>query len=164
MAPADQTGKVMVGLSGGVDSSVAALLLHRQGHPVEGLFMKNWEEDDTQTYCAAAEDVQDARAVCERLAVHRRLSARQRVRPGPTQLSSSRRPQGRRVMAPADQTGKVMVGLSGGVDSSVAALLLHRQGHPVEGLFMKNWEEDDTQTYCAAAITRRPCGLREDDS
>ena len=65
----DQTGKVIVGLSGGVDSSVAALLLDRQGYPVEGLFMKNWEEDDTQTYCAAAEDVQDARAVCERIGI-----------------------------------------------------------------------------------------------
>lgn len=60
---------VMVGLSGGVDSSVAAALLLEQGHRVEGLFMKNWEEDDTDGYCAAAQDLADARAVAERLGI-----------------------------------------------------------------------------------------------
>ena len=57
--------KVVVGLSGGVDSAVAALLLRRAGHEVQGLFMANWEEDDT--YCTIAEDYQDARAVCREL-------------------------------------------------------------------------------------------------
>jgi len=61
--------RVMVGLSGGVDSSVAALLLLEQGYQVEGLFMKNWEEDDAADYCAAAADLADARAVCEQLAI-----------------------------------------------------------------------------------------------
>ncbi len=60
---------VIVGLSGGVDSSVAALLLQQQGYRVEGLFMKNWEEDDDQDYCAAAADLADARAVCEKLGI-----------------------------------------------------------------------------------------------
>ena len=61
--------KIMVGMSGGVDSSVAALLLIEQGYDVEGLFMKNWEEDDDADYCAAAEDLADARAVCDRLGI-----------------------------------------------------------------------------------------------
>ena len=60
---------LMVGMSGGVDSSVAALLLLEQGHRVEGLFMKNWEEDDAADYCAAAEDLADATAVAERLGI-----------------------------------------------------------------------------------------------
>lgn len=59
--------KVIVGMSGGVDSSVAAWLLLQQGYAVEGLFMKNWEQDDTQTFCAAAQDLADAKAVCDQL-------------------------------------------------------------------------------------------------
>ena len=50
----------MVAMSGGVDSSVSALLLQRAGVPIEGMFMKNWEEDDTDEYCAAATDLADA--------------------------------------------------------------------------------------------------------
>ncbi|MGB5562113.1 MAG: tRNA 2-thiouridine(34) synthase MnmA [Sedimenticolaceae bacterium] len=62
-------GKVMVGLSGGVDSSVAALRLLEQGWDVEALFMKNWEEDDDDAFCSAAEDLADAQAVAELLGV-----------------------------------------------------------------------------------------------
>jgi tRNA-specific 2-thiouridylase len=61
--------RVILGLSGGVDSSVAALLLLEQGYEVEAVFMKNWEEDDSAEYCAAAEDLADARAVAERLGI-----------------------------------------------------------------------------------------------
>ncbi|QYJ83903.1 tRNA 2-thiouridine(34) synthase MnmA [Shewanella aegiceratis] len=61
--------KVIVGMSGGVDSSVSAYLLMQQGYQVEGLFMKNWEEDDTDEYCAAAEDLKDAQAVCDKLGI-----------------------------------------------------------------------------------------------
>lgn len=58
---------VIVGMSGGVDSSVAAHLLKEAGHYVEGVFMKNWEGDDTDTYCPATEDMADAQAVCDKL-------------------------------------------------------------------------------------------------
>ncbi|MCH2191166.1 MAG: tRNA 2-thiouridine(34) synthase MnmA [Gammaproteobacteria bacterium] len=62
-----QETKVVVGMSGGVDSSVTAHLLKTQGFQVIGMFMKNWEEDDTAEYCAAAEDLKDAAQVCDRL-------------------------------------------------------------------------------------------------
>lgn len=61
--------KVIIGMSGGVDSSVSAYLLQRQGYQVEGLFMKNWEEDDNNEYCLAAEDLADAQAVCDKLGI-----------------------------------------------------------------------------------------------
>ena len=60
---------VAVGMSGGVDSSVAALLLKQQGYRVIGLFMKNWEADDTDSYCAASDDMADAQAVCDHLQI-----------------------------------------------------------------------------------------------
>lgn len=60
---------VMVGLSGGVDSSVTALLLKEQGYQVEGLFMKNWEEDDTEEHCSASLDIADAQAICDKLEI-----------------------------------------------------------------------------------------------
>ena len=61
--------KIIVGMSGGVDSSVSAYLLQRQGYAVEGLFMKNWEEDDTEEYCAASVDLADAQRVCDQLGI-----------------------------------------------------------------------------------------------
>lgn len=61
--------KVMVGMSGGVDSSVAALLLLESGYQVEGLFMKNWEEDDGTEYCTAIQDLQDAQSVADSLGI-----------------------------------------------------------------------------------------------
>lgn len=65
-----QKPKVIVGMSGGVDSSVSALLLKQQGYVVEGLFMKNWNEDDGTEYCTAAKDLLDAAAVCQKLDIH----------------------------------------------------------------------------------------------
>jgi len=59
--------KVIVGMSGGVDSSVAALLLKQQGHEVIGVFMKNWEEEDEDGACTSEQDWEDVRRVCEKL-------------------------------------------------------------------------------------------------
>ena len=59
------TNKIIAGLSGGVDSAVTALLLQQQGWSVEALFMKNWEEDDNDKNCAAAEDLAHAQKVAE---------------------------------------------------------------------------------------------------
>ena len=60
---------VIVGMSGGVDSSVAAYLLLESGYHVEGLFMKNWEEDDNTEYCTAKSDLADAQSVCNKLGI-----------------------------------------------------------------------------------------------
>ena len=61
--------EIVVGVSGGVDSSVAALLLARGGHAVAGLFMKNWEEDDPTGTCPAEADAADAEAVCRAIGI-----------------------------------------------------------------------------------------------
>lgn len=68
-APVPARIRVIVGMSGGVDSSVAAYLLIQQGYHVEGLFMKNWDEDDDTEYCTAREDLADAQSVCDRLGI-----------------------------------------------------------------------------------------------
>lgn len=60
---------IVVGMSGGVDSSVTALLLLEQGFQVTGLFMKNWEEDDGTEYCTAMQDLADAQQVCDKLGI-----------------------------------------------------------------------------------------------
>src|SRR5262245_12962723 len=60
--------RVILALSGGVDSAVSAVLLQDAGHDVEALFMSNWTEDD-DGYCTAAADFQDARRVCEELSI-----------------------------------------------------------------------------------------------
>src|SRR6202522_1553635 len=67
-APRIRPDLVIVGVSGGVDSAVAALLLKEAGHAVEGLFMSNWE-DDEDAYCTPASDWQDARRVCDTLKI-----------------------------------------------------------------------------------------------
>ena len=61
--------KVVVGMSGGVDSAVAALLAKRAGHDVVGLFMKNWEDDDSDEYCSTREDLIDAAAAADRIGI-----------------------------------------------------------------------------------------------
>jgi tRNA-specific 2-thiouridylase len=69
----DQPKHIIVGMSGGVDSSVAAYLLKQAGHRVEGVFMKNWEGDDTDTFCPATVDMADAQAVCDQLNIPLRM-------------------------------------------------------------------------------------------
>jgi tRNA-specific 2-thiouridylase len=63
------TERIVVGMSGGVDSSVAALLLKRQGWEVVGLFMKNWEDDDDDEYCSTREDLVDVASVADVLGI-----------------------------------------------------------------------------------------------
>src|SRR5450759_1353053 len=61
--------RIVVGMSGGVDSSVAALLLKQQGHDVIGVFMKNWEDDDDDEYCSTRQDLIDAVSVADRIGI-----------------------------------------------------------------------------------------------
>jgi len=61
--------RIVVGLSGGVDSAVSAYLLKRQGHEVVGVFMKNWEDDDDSEYCSSNVDFVDAAAVADVLGI-----------------------------------------------------------------------------------------------
>ena len=63
---------IVVGLSGGVDSAVAALMLQRQGHAVTAVFMKNWDDDDDAGYCPAEQDLADAREICRLLDIELR--------------------------------------------------------------------------------------------
>lgn len=61
--------KIILGISGGVDSSVAAILLKKQGYEVEAVFMRNWEADKDDPYCSADQDLTDARGVCDKLQI-----------------------------------------------------------------------------------------------
>ena len=63
----EKGARIAVGISGGVDSSVAAFLLKEAGYEVFGVFMKNWEESFSSGYCTVEEDIEDARDVCETL-------------------------------------------------------------------------------------------------
>ena len=61
--------RIVVGMSGGVDSSVTALLLKQQGYDVIGLFMKNWEDDDNDEYCSSRQDLLDAVSVADTIGI-----------------------------------------------------------------------------------------------
>lgn len=61
--------RIIVGMSGGVDSSVTALLLKQQGHEVKGVFMQNWDADQSDPYCSITQDMKDAHAVCEQIGI-----------------------------------------------------------------------------------------------
>ncbi len=65
----EKKSRIVVGISGGVDSSVTAYLLKEEGYDVHGVFMKNWEETFSPGYCTAEDDVFDARDVCETIGI-----------------------------------------------------------------------------------------------
>jgi len=67
--PASKPSKVVIGMSGGVDSSVAAWMLKQQGYEVIGLFMKNWEDDDSDEYCSARQDWLDVVSVADLIGI-----------------------------------------------------------------------------------------------
>ena len=67
--PSSKKGRVVIGMSGGVDSSVSAWLLKQQGYEVIGLFMKNWEDDDDTEYCSSRQDWIDAASVADLLGI-----------------------------------------------------------------------------------------------
>ena len=67
--PPSNPSKVVIGMSGGVDSSVAAWMLKEQGYEVIGLFMKNWEDDDTDEYCSARQDWLDVVSVADLIGI-----------------------------------------------------------------------------------------------
>lgn len=67
--PEKITGKIIIGISGGVDSAVSALLLKEQGFDVEAVFMQNWQADDHDPHCKASQDLTDARMVCDQLRI-----------------------------------------------------------------------------------------------
>lgn len=69
IAPPTTPQNIVVGVSGGVDSAVATFLLREQGLSVQGVFMKNWDEDDTAEYCSAAVDLKDAQTVCQQMGI-----------------------------------------------------------------------------------------------
>ncbi len=69
MKKAPKDTKVVIGMSGGVDSSVAAYILKEQGYDVIGVFMKNWEEKDEEGFCTSEEDYADVRKVCDQIGI-----------------------------------------------------------------------------------------------
>lgn len=69
MTKSNAQTRVVVGMSGGVDSSVSALLLKEQGYDVVGVFMKNWDEEDENGHCTATEDFEDVARVCEQIGI-----------------------------------------------------------------------------------------------
>src|SRR5438552_13635711 len=69
MSSATRKQRIVVGLSGGVDSAVSAHLLKAQGHEVVAIFMKNWEDDDDDEYCSSRQDFLDAASVADVLGI-----------------------------------------------------------------------------------------------
>src|SRR5687768_2457614 len=143
-------GRVVVGMSGGVDSSVAALLLKQQGYDVIGLFMKNWEDDDTEQYCSSRQDLIDAASVADIIgipleAVNFSVEYKERVFSHFLAEYQAGRTPNPDVLCNAEIKFKAFLDHAVGLGADVIATGHYAQVREVEGLHQLLMAEDGTK-------------------
>jgi len=153
--------RVIVGMSGGVDSSVAALLLKQQGYEVSGLFMKNWEDDDTEEYCSSREDLVEAVSVAERIGieidvVNFSAEYKQRVFDGFLREYRAGRTPNPDVLCNAEIKFRAFLDHALGLGADLIATGHYAQVREVDGLFQLLKAEDGTkdQSYFLYRLTQ----------